>query len=105
MEYIHIKPDRKMYYEGRLIVSLKCEATEEDLKLRRDQLKDRRKDTSKSVYSTDGLGNVKFYKSISDASMKTKINKSGISKCCNKEQQMAGGLKWSFTNTPKIGGK
>lgn len=51
----------------------------------------------KSVIQLDLENNIiKKYKSISEAALKTKLDKSRISKCCNREAITTGGFKWEF---------
>lgn len=69
---------------------------------------------SKRVNQYDQFGNfVASFDSISDANSKTKIDISGISKCCRGKMIQAGGYQWRFNNSntlnigyieyPKIG--
>ena len=39
---------------------------------------------------------VNTYKSVADASVNSKVNKSCIAKCCRNERKTAGGFKWKY---------
>lgn len=61
---------------------------------------------SKRVNQYDQFGNfISSFDSISEASSKTKIDLSGISKCCRGKKIQAGGYQWRFSNgnTSNIG--
>jgi len=57
----------------------------------------------KSVYQIDIKTNkiIMFFDSVIDASIKMKIDKTSISRCCRKEKGTAGGYKWQYAKKEK----
>ena len=96
-----IVPDEEMMYNGRKVRYLVCEPTEQDKEERKQKLRDNMPDNKKPVKAVDLGGNVTFYNSVAEASVKTGTTYSSISKCLRKRQKTAGGFRWFYTEKGK----
>jgi hypothetical protein len=104
----HSKMMKDRYKEGKIKIGIYTPKITESTKLKISQKnkgKKRSDDVKKKIAESKFKKVYKFtldmilieeYKSIKEASIKSKINRCCISEVCNGKQKTAGGFKWSF---------
>ena len=93
MEKIQLKPKIRTEYRGRKILYYVCEASPSDIQ----EAYDREHTECGQIpcKSIDGMGRINLYNSITEAHIKTGVDRSSISRCMKGEYKHAGGLVWS----------